>query len=286
MTVDQIRYFLVLSDTLNYTEAAERLYISQSSLSRQIQALETEIGVRLVNRSRQGASLTEAGVVFKKEFGRILKEMDSSLEKVRGAECPDRAIRLSLLQSLHHSEAVAKLIMRLEHKLPDASISLHLEKAEELRETMLSHGADLYIVTDDIPMNFDHLASTEIGKLENALIYPANQFGERSPELKDFSGMTFITFEEKVAPGSRARSEKWLTKQGIIPEKILETSDLMNTLVYLDKSPRFGIVTRALADEYRNEVGILPITDDDMKPNIVVLWDKENERSIRALWSE
>lgn len=57
----RLRYLIVLAKRLGYSRAAEDLRLSQSALSRAIQALESELGVRLFDRDRAGVMLTEQG---------------------------------------------------------------------------------------------------------------------------------------------------------------------------------------------------------------------------------
>ncbi|MEI7488459.1 MAG: LysR family transcriptional regulator [Chryseobacterium sp.] len=64
MELRQIRYFLKAKELLNFMEAANHLYISQSTLSQQINQLEDELGIPLFNRIGKRIALTEAGAVF------------------------------------------------------------------------------------------------------------------------------------------------------------------------------------------------------------------------------
>nr|BFF40125.1 hypothetical protein BACY1_19300 [Tenacibaculum mesophilum] len=66
MTIQQIRYFLILAEELHFWKTAEKVYTSQSSLSRQIQSLEEELGITLFERDKRNVKLTEAGVFLKK----------------------------------------------------------------------------------------------------------------------------------------------------------------------------------------------------------------------------
>src|SRR5690606_36984100 len=61
MEMQQIRYFLTLARTLNFTRAAEECEVSQSALTRAIQALETELGGELIRREHSKSHLTELG---------------------------------------------------------------------------------------------------------------------------------------------------------------------------------------------------------------------------------
>ena len=75
----KIKYFLVLSDTLNFTAAAEELHITQQALSKQISQLETELECTLFHRTTRGVVLTDAGLVMQKAF----LTMQNSLEHAR-----------------------------------------------------------------------------------------------------------------------------------------------------------------------------------------------------------
>ena len=64
MTFTQLRCFIEVARQLNFARAAETLYISQPAVSRQIHALENELGVRLFDRTRHVVALTSAGESF------------------------------------------------------------------------------------------------------------------------------------------------------------------------------------------------------------------------------
>ena len=74
-----MRYFQVLAETLNFTRAAERAHVTQSTLSHQIKQLEEQIGTRLFDRIGKRVVITEAGEVFLAFIARALKEVDQGL---------------------------------------------------------------------------------------------------------------------------------------------------------------------------------------------------------------
>lgn len=83
MRIEQLKYFVALAEELNYLAAAERLYISQPSLSKSIQTMERELGVRLFNRGTRSVSLTATGAVFLEYARRICQEYQTAQEQIQ-----------------------------------------------------------------------------------------------------------------------------------------------------------------------------------------------------------
>ena len=86
MELWQLKTFRVIAETLNFTKAAETLHLTQSAVSHQIKALETELGEPLFIRAKRGVILTPAGKVALEYAGRILDEAEEMREKVAGRE--------------------------------------------------------------------------------------------------------------------------------------------------------------------------------------------------------
>ncbi|MEW6731132.1 MAG: LysR family transcriptional regulator [Acidobacteriota bacterium] len=77
MDLNQIKYFLGLADELHFWRASEKMFITQSALSRHIQAIEQELGIQLFERNKRNVKLTQAGEFLRGEYRRILSEMES-----------------------------------------------------------------------------------------------------------------------------------------------------------------------------------------------------------------
>lgn len=94
MDLYQLRYFLAVAETGNFTKAAGRLFISQPSLSQQILNLEEEFGQKLFHRMGRKATLTDAGQVLVERARRILTEADNVLRELK--EDPGLGYRVSV----------------------------------------------------------------------------------------------------------------------------------------------------------------------------------------------
>lgn len=86
MELWQLRTFRVVAETLNFTRAAERLNLTQSAVSHQIKALETELGEPLFIRAKRGVKLSQAGKLALEHVERILDEAQTLKERVTGRE--------------------------------------------------------------------------------------------------------------------------------------------------------------------------------------------------------
>ena len=83
MTLNQILYFQKIANLENYHQAAEKLYISQPSLSRSMASLENELGVTLFEKEGRGVTLTKAGRMFLEYADRILTDCHIAVGKMR-----------------------------------------------------------------------------------------------------------------------------------------------------------------------------------------------------------
>src|ERR1700712_5132229 len=83
LSLASLSSFVAVAEELHFGRAAERLHMTQPPLSRQIQQLESELGVQLIERSTRAVTLTPAGVAFLPDARRILQLAESAAQTVK-----------------------------------------------------------------------------------------------------------------------------------------------------------------------------------------------------------
>ena len=113
-----LRYFAAVAQEGNLTRAAERLFVSQPALTKQIRQLESQIGVRLFTRSRAGMTLTPAGQALAERVPAALAGLDQALREAKAAASrAARVLRVGFLAGAAN-EATQEIIAAFARRRP------------------------------------------------------------------------------------------------------------------------------------------------------------------------
>ena len=132
MELRHLRYFLAVGEAGNFTKAAARLRVAQPALSRQIQYLEDEIGVKLLRRSSRGVTLTGEGKLFLEEVRELLKHADESVERVRALARGEHGELHIGYAPLLTTQILPPALAAFQKAMPRVKVVLHDLSSDEL----------------------------------------------------------------------------------------------------------------------------------------------------------
>lgn len=124
MDLRQIRYFVAVANARSFTRAAVQLHIAQPPLSRQIQLLESELGVQLLQRDSRPLQLTEAGRVFHEQALQVLQRAEQmKAATIQVGKGQQERVSIGFVASTLYGE-VPVLTRKLRHLYPDIDFEL------------------------------------------------------------------------------------------------------------------------------------------------------------------
>lgn len=180
MNIKQIKYVLALAETLNFSQVAEQLGVSQPSLSKQIKHIEDELDVKLFDRNHSPMILTAAGEYFVRNARDLVykeEQLFKALDRFRSGESGRLVIGVTPFRSLY---LMPDLVKKIRTKFPGVHVSLQEVNSAQLRKDAAEGKYDLAIVNlpvdtsllDVIPLESDTLVlavhSSMVPKLPKA----------------------------------------------------------------------------------------------------------------------
>jgi DNA-binding transcriptional LysR family regulator len=153
----QVRYFLALARTLNFTRAAEQCNVTQPALTKAVQKLEQELGGTLIHRERHLTQLTELGKMVVPTLEKMFAAAEAVRVQARGYQKKAIApLKIGLAPSVS-AALITELLLELARTIPDLRVDLHEADANGLVAKLLNGEINAALVGDtvDLPERID-----------------------------------------------------------------------------------------------------------------------------------
>ena len=194
MDTQQLSYFLTLCDTLNYTAAAERCFITRQAMRQSIQALEAAYGLPLIENRKNRLSLTPAGRLLREKAQPVVAAYAELETTMRSCTVCDVPLRIGISHSLlpFYSPELAFRLEQFPVACPGLSLDLQMMTADEVVDALSSGALDAGFVVDDGPLPFPFQRIVLREDPMTILVSSAHPLAaRRSLSLSDLDGLPF-----------------------------------------------------------------------------------------------
>lgn len=278
VTIDELRWFLVLADTQNVTRAAELLHITQPTLSRALRRLEREAGAPLFDRHSQRVHLNEHGESFVAHAQRAVREIDRAGDVIAASLRPGTdKLRIAFLHSFG-TWLVPDLLGAFGRTDPSIRFTLHQDSADAVVDALRTDRADLILVS---PQPVDPLI--EWVRLQDeplALAVPLDHrlAGRTSARLTDIVDEDLIAMQPEF--GLRQITDAMFRRRGSTPAIVLESAEIATIRALVATGLGVAVIPDGAHTSPTGDLALIPLEDNDAFRSIGLAWHLN--RSLRT----
>ncbi|SDP85730.1 LysR family transcriptional regulator, cyn operon transcriptional activator [Mucilaginibacter sp. OK268] len=280
MEFRQLQYFVKAAETVNFTEAAAAVFITQSTLSQQIKQLEEELGMLLFDRIGKHVRITEAGHVFLTHARKILMDVQKGKQAI--AELNNAATgELNIGVSYAFTSSLFPVLAPFSTKYPGIKISIISDNHVELEKRLRLAELDLIVAyhneSDDEDLEMQPLFSSSIVMVV-AKNNPLAQL--KSVNLKQLAEL------ELILPGKGFSSRTFINelfyKHKMSPNIKIELNDV-HTLLSLVQDGDWATILNEKTLIGWDRLVAIPIAGQEVKKQSYILWQKGVYRKKAAI---
>ncbi|MEV7022720.1 LysR family transcriptional regulator [Kitasatospora sp. NPDC093558] len=282
----QLEVFLAVADTLHFGRAAERLHISQPTVSQEVARLERTVGVELFDRSRRSVSLTEAGEVMAAESARLLEQAGTLLNRVRLHE----ESRLGTARIVASPSVVNRLlpavISRAEQELPALVAAELAVDTGQVSTTLAAELADIGLgrFLDEVPgYRLERIADEPV---RVALGHQHPLAGRDSVRLAELRDLPLLLWPREQHPRYYDHVLGLCADHGVDPPVLVSPPRIVGSRLYLlARNRAFSLVPGSMTGHLTGDVATVRLEGratlplemqwrlDDRRPRLATLRD-------------
>lgn len=275
-----LRYFLTVADELHFSKSAEKLFITQPALSRQIKQLESYLNTDLFVRDKRNVSLTKTGEYLKDEAEFLFNHLDFVQQNILHLNAGDKGqLRIGFVGSAMHS-MIPGLLKQIHAQSPDIHTVLteltNQEQVDRVRKDELDIG---FIRTMRLP---DGLRKKDVYEETFCLVLPNNHALDKHnfDSVKDLEDEAFILFSSQYSHGYYEKIMSIFEDQGFTP-KVAHESVHANTIFRLvENGLGIGIVPSSLKQGFDLSIKFIDLVDIPQRTTLSAIWKQENRNPI------
>lgn len=276
----QLRYFIKVAELLNFTEAANQLFVAQSAVSHQIADLEAKVGVKLFIRNKRSVQLTPAGAVFLKEVEPIVTKSEMAVQKAQQAESGIIGSLSVGFLAPHVRGFMPELIQRFRVHYPQIELIMNHYPIRMLKESLENGDLDLGLTAPGGLSRIDGIQTKIIQRTAYGLVVPRNHrlASHSVVKLSELADEPFIIYNRhENHVGSFHIIVQLCEKNGFTPKIVSQPRFVDTVLILVESGMGIAIMPKSFETESNPALRFVEIDGvGDLYFELAAAWKKGN----------
>lgn len=250
----QLEMFIVVAETLNFREAADRLHITQPPLSRQIQELEVSLSVQLLERSKNSVSLTPAGVIFLKEAHMLISVCEDMKKRFYNSISNPKIDLKIGMTTVVDTESFTQILPFVQAEIYNLKVNFKRQSTVKSIRDIHLHRLDAAII--GMPSKTNKLTVQQLYRDFFCVALPEHHCfqGKKTISLKELNGEVFFWFQRELNAGFYDYCEEIFKHIGFAPQRAPEPTEHHVLLSMIANHGGIGLIPYSLRNIQRKGV--------------------------------
>ncbi|MEC3907112.1 LysR family transcriptional regulator [Tamlana sp. 2201CG12-4] len=275
LEIRHIKYFLAVAEELHFRRAADRLYISQPGLSRQIKQMEDDLGVVLFERHNRKVELTKAGQYLQNELTKNLKHLDHIFSHAKllnnglGGH-----LKLGYVGSAMN-KIIPDLLLKFKKSNSDILFSLKEMDNQKQIDSLISHDIDLgFVRLERVPRG---IALKPILKEPFCLVLPKQHPLDRSnfEGIEQLKEESFILFDKEYSSSYYEKVMQIFDDGGFAPNISHNTIHAGSIYNLVENNFGVSIVPKSLKPKHNKNIKFIDLLHISQRTILSAVWNKD-----------
>lgn len=289
MTLNQLKYFIAVVRCLSFTEAAKSLFMTQPALSRQIQAMEAELGTQLFIRDKKTLKLTPGGSALYSKLPDFLRQYEEMMEDARNANRDfEGQLRIGFLDIYDASQLFPQVVDAFQRNYGGVRLTMERFSLGELPERLYEGKLDIICTYGFSLFDKPDLVTVNVQKFDSCIMLNRTHPLADKPDLTmdDLRQERFIQLGKEASQEGYQYIANLISRGGISPKvQYVEKND--DVLLWVEMGCGIAVTSNRTVERYNPKVVIRELNMPEVKGHdITMAWRRSNYNPAIALFME